>query len=251
MTFAGAVAAPERAQADGSSPPRRREVRWRRWAVPVAVLVSVLLVRAFALESFVIPSGSMQPALEPGDRVVVNKLAGRPPARGEVVVFDGARSFGPLPGLATSPGVLDRVAALVAGRPEAVDYVKRVVGVGGDRVRCCSPDGRLQVNGSAVDEPYLYPGESPSRVAFDVLVPEGRLWVMGDHRSQSADSRARLGRPGGGMVPVRDVVGVVSFRFWPLARMGRLSDPGAAVGAPRPGADRSAVAVQLETRGSL
>lgn len=164
----------------------------------LAVVVT-LLVRTFAVQAFVIPTGSMEPLLRPGDRVLVSRLdrwAGEV-RRGDVVVFDGSDVF-------SSEG----------------DYAKRVVGLPGDRVACCDRDGSLTVDGAAVAEPYVYPGDAASETGFDVIVPPGRLWVMGDHRSVSADSRAHLGDPGGGMVPEGRVVGRVVAVVWPLDRVG-------------------------------
>ena len=93
---------------------------------------------------------------------------------------------------------------------------------------CCDKEGRIQVNGLPVDEStFLYPGDSPSTVAFDVAVPDGALFVMGDHRSRSSDSRDRLGSPGGGMIPVDDVIGRADWIVWPLAHLTRLSRPSA------------------------
>ncbi|MCI0384706.1 signal peptidase I [Streptomyces sp. CNQ085] len=174
----------------------------RPGAMGAAVAVLLLLVHAFVAEPFRIPSGSMGNTLEAGDRVLVNKLAyrfGNLPARGDVVVFDGTGSFDREPSQGT-------------------DYVKRVVGVGGDRVRCCDERGRIEVNGEPADETYLYPGDRPSVVPFDIAVPEGRLWVMGDHRSRSSDSRDHLGSPGGGTVPVERVIGRADWIVWPAGR---------------------------------
>ena len=87
-------------------------------------------------------------------------------------------------------------------------------------MRCCAPDGRLEINGVAVTEPYVAPGQKPSDLTFDVTVPPDRFWVMGDNRGSSADSRAHLGDPGGGMVPGDDIIGKVWVRYWPLDRLG-------------------------------
>ena len=109
--------------------------------------------------------------------------------------------------------------------PDGSDFVKRVVGLPGDHVQCCDVQGRVLVNGTPVSEPYLFPGDSPSAVVFNVTVPDGKLWVMGDHRSESADSRAHLGDPGGGMVPESKVVGRVMAVIWPPAHWGAVSVP--------------------------
>ncbi|MEU9761620.1 signal peptidase I [Streptomyces sp. NPDC047985] len=213
---------------------------WRRTTVLGAVcLAFVLLLSTFVVQPYLIPSGSMEPTLEVGDRVLVNKLAyrfGSVPRRGDVVVFDGTGSFvrepppqnpvtGLLHGAAASLGLVE---------PAETDYVKRVVGVGGDRVICCDRSGRIEVNGSPVTEEYLYPGDEPSQVRFDIVVPDGTLWVMGDHRSRSRDSRDHLGDPGGGMVPVDMVIGRVDWIGWPPRRMGSLVESGAFTGVRAP-----------------
>ncbi|MFJ8110849.1 signal peptidase I [Streptomyces sp. NPDC096132] len=175
-------------------------------------LVFLLLLNAFVVQPFQIPSGSMENGLRIGDRVLVNKLAyrfGAEPRRGDVVVFDGTEYFG------------------------NSDYVKRVVGVGGDHVVCCDKEGRIRVNGRSVDEStFLYPGDSPSTVDFDVTVPEGTLFVLGDHRSASSDSRDHLGSPGGGMIPVDRVIGRADWIVWPYGHLARLSRPSAYARVP-------------------
>ncbi|TGN81849.1 signal peptidase I [Streptomyces bauhiniae] len=175
-------------------------------------LVFLLLLSTFVVRPFVIPSGSMEPGLRVGDRVLVNKLAyrfGARPSRGDVVVFDGTGYFG------------------------HADYVKRVVGVGGDHVVCCDREGRIEVNGRPVDETgFLYPGNSASDVPFDVVVPDGRLFLLGDHRARSSDSRDHLGSPGGGMVPVEDVVGRADWIVWPYGHFTRIERPRAYAHVP-------------------
>ncbi len=148
----------------------------------------------------------MENTLLVGDRVLVNKLAYRfgEIERGDVIVFDGADSFEseitiPEPA-GRSTARCARSAALRVRAGTETDYIKRVIGVGGDRVvlRTRPDHGQRHV----LLEDYLYPGDVPSANEFDITVPEGRVWVMGDHRSASADSRAHLGDPGGGTVPV-------------------------------------------------
>ncbi|MFH8803742.1 signal peptidase I [Streptomyces sp. NPDC017936] len=183
-------------------------------------LLFLLLLNAFVVKPFQIPSGSMENGLRIGDRVLVNRLAyrfGAEPRRGDVVVFDGTGYFGD------------------------ADYVKRVVGVGGDHVVCCDEEGRIQVNGRSVDEStFLYPGDGPSTVSFDVEVPEGTLFVLGDHRSASSDSRDRLGSPGGGMIPVDSVIGRADWIVWPSAHLTRLHRPDAYARVPAAGAPKTA-----------
>ncbi|MEU6096126.1 signal peptidase I [Streptomyces sp. NPDC047079] len=178
----------------------------------LACLLFLLALSTWVVQPFDIPSGSMERGLRVGDRVLVNKLAyrfGSKPQRGDVVVFDGTGYFG------------------------SADYIKRVVGVGGDHVVCCDREGRLEVNGRSVDESsFLYPGNSPSDVPFDVVVPAGTLFVLGDHRSDSSDSRDHLGSPGGGMVPLDAVIGKADWVLWPSADFRRLHRPGAYTRVP-------------------
>ncbi|QTE01184.1 signal peptidase I [Streptomyces cyanogenus] len=177
-----------------------------------AGLVFLLLLNAFVVQPFEIPSGSMERGLRIGDRVLVNKVAyrfGAQPRRGDVIVFDGTGYFGD------------------------ADYIKRVVGVGGDHVVCCDRNGRIEVNGRPVDETaFLYPGDGASGVPFDVVVPSGRLFVLGDHRSDSSDSRDHLGSPGGGMVPVGDVIGRADWIVWPYRHWTHLTRPSAYARVP-------------------
>jgi len=215
---------------ESSEPPASGRPR-RSWSSELLVLVGVamaltLVVRLLVIQAFYIPSGSMEPTLHVGDRVLVSKLSYRlgDPARGDVVVFDGRGSFAPSDAGAGGDGVLSRlgrsVGAFLGVAPSERDFVKRVVGLPGDHVVCCDAQGRITVNDRPVDEPYVYPGDAASTQPFDIVVPNDRLWVMGDHRSDSADSRAHLGDPGGGTVPLDRVVGKVLVRFWPLARLG-------------------------------
>jgi signal peptidase I len=209
--------------------------RW--WPYVVLAVVLVVLLRAFVVQSFSVTSGSMEPTIEPGDRILANRLVrGDDVHRGDIVVFDGTEAF-PGSGGQPSTGPLATLVRAVAGvlaLDTGTDYVKRVVGLPGDRVTCCDASGRLQVNGVGVDEAYLMPGDRPSDLTFDVVVPAGHLWVMGDHRSASGDSRSYLGRPGGGMVPERAVIGQATVRYWPPGRLGSLGRPGPMSTVPSP-----------------
>lgn len=204
-------------------------------------LLLMMLVRAFLLQSFYVPTGSMEPTVQPGDRVVVAKwVDGEDLERGDVIVFDGTDVFGgPEREPYQSPDLigdaLAGAASLLSIDLGEKDYLKRVVGLPGDRVTCCDDKGRLSVNGERVDEAYLPGGMPASDVPFDVRVPEGRLFVLGDNRPESADSRAHLGDPGGGMVPVEDVIGTVLWRYWPLDRLGTLPEATSISSIPREG----------------
>ena len=209
-------------------PAPRRPLSRELGVLVVIALALTFVVRLLVAQAFYIPSGSMEPTLQVGDRVLVDKIAYRlgEVHRGDVVVFDGRGSFAPFEADVTD-GPLARVTRTVGQyvgvAPSERDYVKRVVGLPGDRVVCCGPDGRVSVNGAPVDEPFVMAGDAPSDRPFDVTVPAGRLWVMGDHRSDSADSRSHLGDPGGGTVALDRVVGQVRLRFWPVPDAGTVA----------------------------
>jgi signal peptidase I len=193
-------------------------------AVGVILVAAALLVgvRVLLVQSFVIPTSSMEPTLDVGDRVLVSRLSYRfgEVGRGDVIVFDGDGVFDPP--RARPASLLARmgqsVASLLGAPVGEHDYAKRVIGLPGEHVVCCDVQGRITVDGRPLTETYLHPGDVPSLIRFDVVVPAGRLWVMGDNRSVSGDSRGHLGDPGGGTVPLDHVVGRVTAVWWPLGR---------------------------------
>lgn len=192
-----------------------------------------LLIKTFLVQAFSIPSDSMQNTLQQGDRVLVDKLTpwfGSEPERGEVVVFHDPDNW--LAGEPVAdPNALQTVLSWIGLMPSAEekDLIKRVVGVGGDTIEC-KGTGPLTVNGKALNEPYVYPGNTPCTVdedggQFKVTVPEGKIWVMGDHRQNSRDSRYNQTDKNHGMVPVDEVVGRAIVKAWPINRWGTLPVP--------------------------
>jgi signal peptidase I len=195
--------------------------------LPILVVIALalaLLIKTYAFQAYFIPSGSMQNTLAIGDKVLVNKIVYhlRPIHRGDIVVFNGQGSWNPGPP-PTTPNPFDRlyhaVIGLFGAAPGQTDYIKRVIGIPGDHVACCDAWGRVTVNGAPLNEKsYLYPGNLPSAMHFNITVPPGRLWVMGDHREVSDDSRDHEGYPGGGTIPENEVVGRAFWIVWPPSR---------------------------------
>ncbi|MER6983958.1 signal peptidase I, partial [Streptomyces carpinensis] len=219
------------------TPPAEKKPRsfWKELPILIGIaLVLALLIKTFLVQAFSIPSDSMQDTLQRGDRVLVDKLTpwfGSEPDRGEVVVFHDPDDW--LAGEPTAkPNAVQTVLSWIGLMPSAEekDLIKRVVGVGGDTVECRGT-GPLMVNGKALDErSYVYPGNTPCSNddqggQFRVTVPPGYIWVMGDHRQNSRDSRYNQTDVHHGMVPVKDVVGRAIVRAWPVNRWGTLPVP--------------------------
>jgi signal peptidase I len=255
----GAPAEPE--QAAGEQPPSKKGAGKRRsfWyellTLVVAALVIALLIKTFVVQAFFIPSSSMEDTLLPGDKVLVNKIVYhlRPIRAGDIVVFDGAGSWDPVapaakhssdPIVTAYRATLDPLFRSIGGlfgtAPGQTDYIKRVIGVPGDRVACCNAQGLVTVNGVALKErSYLYPGAAPSEIHFSIIVPPGRLWVMGDNRLVSDDSRLHTSDPGNGTIPEKMVIGRAFMIVWPPGRWRILQIP-ATFG--QPGITRAAAA---------
>ena len=246
---------------------RHRILDLLRETVLVLVLALVLssLVKTFLIQPFWIPSDSMNDTLVRDDRVVVSKLTPGPfqLTRGDVVVFeDPGHWLGDLVPVPKENGLGQKLKdglAWVGVLPSQEDnhLIKRVIGLPGDHVACCATDGRVEVNGTPVTEPYLFPGDKPSTIPFDIRVPEGKVWVMGDHRSNSRDSRYNdtdPDEPGGapglpgdnpggdtkdhtgyyGSVPIDRVVGKAVAIVWPLGRAAGLGSGEAFTSVPAP-----------------
>jgi signal peptidase I len=189
----------------------------------VVALITSLLIKTFLVQFFYIPSGSMENTLQVQDRVAVNKVpfVSKSIDRGDVVVFRDPDNWLPeMIDYGTNKYITTAKSALVAigvlPNPAKQYLVKRVVGVAGDRIICCTKDDKLSINGVEVDEPYIFAGNKPSDMTFDVTVPEGKIWVMGDHRGASADSRYHQEDINKGFVPVSKVTGRVVAVIWPF-----------------------------------
>ena len=194
--------------------------------LPILVIVALvvsLFIKSFLVQFFYIPSGSMENTLQIKDRVAVNKVPfiSDNIKRGDVVVFRDPNNWLPeIVDYSTNQYVSKAKSALVTvgvlPNPAKQYLVKRVVGIGGDRVVCCTKEGNLTINGVEVTEPYIFAGNKPSEMNFDVTVPKGKLWVMGDHRGASADSRYHQEDINKGFVPLSKVTGRVVGVIWPF-----------------------------------
>ncbi len=208
---------------------------WKELPILIAIaLVLALVIKTFLVQAFSIPSQSMQNTLQVGDRVLVDKLTpwfGSKPSRGEVVVFhDPGGWLGENPPSGGNPVTegIQKVLSFIGLMPSAEekDLIKRVIAVGGDTVEC-KGSGPVTVNGKALDEPYIYPGNTPcgDRPFGPIKVPPNRIWVMGDHRQDSLDSRYHQTLPGEGTVSVNEVVGRAIVVAWPVNHWATLPIP--------------------------
>jgi signal peptidase I len=191
----------------------------------ISALVLSIIVKTFFIQFFYIPSGSMENTLQVNDRVGVNKFGAlfSDIKRGEVVVFrDPANWLSPNYDDASGFRKVIKDSLVFVGvlpDPSKQYLIKRVIGVGGDTVRCCGKDGTIEVNGVSINEPYIYEGDKPSDSEFEVEVPQGFIWVMGDHRGASADSRFHTDDPNKGMVALDKVTGRATFIIWPFSNL--------------------------------
>ena len=241
----GAAQNPQKAQQsqEEQGPQKKRRTRsfWRELPLLIVIALAIaLLIKSFVVQAFYIPSSSMENTLDIGDKVLVNKLVYhfRSIQPGDIVVFNGDGSWDPVPAPAkpssdplvrlydaTLNPLYHSILGLFGTAPGQTDYIKRVIGVPGDHVACCNAHGDVTVNGVALHESYLYPGNAPSTQHFSITVPPGRLWVMGDHRSVSWDSRGHMSDPGNGTIPENKVIGRAFMIVWPPSRWRVLAIP--------------------------
>ncbi|QRN78986.1 MAG: signal peptidase I [Nocardiopsis sp. BM-2018] len=209
---------------------------WKELPILIVIaLVLAFVIRTWVMQAFYIPSSSMENTLLVGDRVLVNKVVYqvRDIERGEVIVFNGDGSWDD-PTVVQPPESSNPVSRgftwvqqQLGAAPTGKEYIKRVIALPGDTVECCDDQNRVLVNGVPLEEgAYLFPDSVASHSEFGPIeVPEGHLWLMGDHRAISYDSRANQNNPGGGAVPIDHVVGRAFVIIWPFSQAGSLSVP--------------------------
>lgn len=222
------AAPPPEFAAEQSRPRRRGGLLKELVIVAIAALVLSVVVKTFFFKAFVIPSPSMENTLQIRDRVFVNLLVPGPFSleRGDVVVFQDEQSWLQDAPASAPPGPVADALTFLGLRPDdsTQHLVKRIIGMPGDTVECDGNGAKIKVNGVEITEPYLYPDNEPSVDAFKAVVPEGKIWVMGDHRVASADSRAHFEKQGG-FVDLDAVEGRADVIAWPLNRIGGVETP--------------------------
>jgi signal peptidase I len=223
-----------------SDPEKKSLPVWQESLLLLAIaLVLAIGIKYFFVQAFYIPSPSMEPMFIKNDRILVQKVSywgDKGPHRGDIVVFKDPGSWLSADETRTPTNPVTKALEAVGLYPSGGHLVKRIIGVGGDRVKCCDAEGRVTVNGKALDESaYLPKGTLPSDQTFDVRVPEGHLWVMGDNRGNSFDSRGHIGDPGGGFVSDDLVVGKVWALIWPWKRAKWIHTPGTFQAVPSHG----------------
>jgi len=204
----------------------------------VIALGLAILIKAFFVQAFYIPSPSMEPQFVKNDRILVQKISywgGGDPKRGDIIVFKDPGGWLRAQDTQGPKSGVKKVMETIGLYPAGGHLVKRVIGVGGDHVVCCDTQGRVTVNGRALDEKsYLPKDTAPSLTKFDKTVPKGYLWMMGDNRSDSSDSREHMGQPGGGFVSDDLVVGKVFALVWPAGRAELIHRPSTFESVPDP-----------------
>ena len=216
--------------------------------LPLLLVVAfclAVLIRTFLFQAFFIPSGSMENTLLIGDRVLVNKIVydTRQPERGDIVVFRGTDAWAPETGPPPDDSLPARFGRTIGdlvgiSQPGEKDFIKRVIGLPGDTVACCDARGRVTVNGQPLDEPYVTdnspldvdptPGRCGPRKFGPVVIPPGKMWVMGDHRLVSQDARCQ------GPVPIANVIGKAFVVVWPTDHWSTLGTPPTFSKIPKP-----------------
>jgi signal peptidase I len=203
----------------------------------VIALGLAIVIKAFFVQAFYIPSPSMEPQFVKNDRILVQKVSywRGGPERGDIIVFKDPGGWLRAQDTQGPKSGIKKVMETIGLYPAGGHLVKRVIAIGGDHVVCCDTQGRVTVNGKALDEnSYLPKDTAPSLTKFDKVVPKGYLWMMGDNRSDSSDSREHMGQPGGGFVSDDLVVGKVFALVWPAGRAEFIHRPSTFDGIPNP-----------------